>query len=358
MARFANMLSCRSGRGAKLFFPPGTYIISDKLLLSQDSDFWHSVTIEGGGAAGTVIEAVHNSGVFDLRFSKQVAVTVRDLTLVAETAHAGAAVSISMAGLVHSGAPRSLVMQDVSIMGKEIGVNYFDFGLKGSGLTNPLIDGVKVVGPAFPRSGGQFTYGNACVSLVGGWGAEIVNPSSCNVMTVGLDLKQFGGLVSVHARNFGVGTNYGIRIDAGGGGVVIEDTHVNTAVMGIEINNATSVTVADNLLLAVDATSASGHGGVSIDNSSNVSVRDNILWRNAAVTNPNRTGINIGPGDSNVAVEGNTINDLGTGIAIAGGVSASRILYNRFSGPARNVVDSGTRTVVRQLQPESETQSQ
>jgi hypothetical protein len=357
MARLGSVLSCGSSHYGKLFFPPGTYIVGGVLSLSQSSDSWRGVSIEGDSVDAAVIETAQNSGIFGIRLTKQVPVTVRDLTLAADNSHAGAAVSISAPAESRPGGPRSLVMQDVTITGNETGMGYFDYGLKGFGLTNPLLDGLRIVGPQMQDAGSQDTYGDACVSLVGGWGVEIVNPSSCNRMTVGLDLKQLGGLASVHARNFGVKANYGIKINAGGGRVVIEGTHVHAA-MGIVITKASAATLSGNLLLGLDGAGAPEHGGISVDNSSNVSVIDNVLWHGAMATNPNSADIFVGSGDQNVVVARNTINGLGTGIAIASGVSDSRILYNRIYGQTSGISDNGSRTVVRLLEPGSGTRQQ
>jgi hypothetical protein len=184
-----------------------------------------------------------------------------------------------------------------------------------------------------------------------------VNPSSCNRMAIGLDVKQLGGLVSVRARNFGVKSNYGIRISAGGGKVDIEGTHVKAG-LGFEITRATGVTLSNDLLLAFDDPGVSDHGGISIDNSTNVSITDNVLWHSARRTNSNRTDIYIGPGNRNVLVAGNTLKGLGTGIAIAPGVSGTRVLYNRFNGQIRDISDNGTQTMIRLLQGGSGSDSQ
>jgi hypothetical protein len=355
IAGLVTVLFCDASHDGKLFFPPGTYVVSGALSLPQSAASGNSISIEGEGSVATVIEATQNSGIFDFDLSRQVPVSIRGLALVADIAHAGAAVSVSMPAASRPDGPRSLLMEDVTIRGKEAGERYFDTGLMGSGLTKPLIEGVAIAGPAAPNPGGQSMYGTACVSLIGGWGAEIENPSACNNMAAGLRVKQRGGLVKIRSRNFGVGTRYGITIDAGGGAVDIEETHVNSAAGGIDISRASAVTLISNLFLNADATTDAGHGSIAVSDSSNVRITNNVLWQNArgANPNPNRTAISIGPHDRNVVVAGNIITEQGTGIAIASGVTGARILYNRLSGQAVPISDYGTRTDVRGLEQQS-----
>ncbi len=344
---------------ATLYFPPGTYLVKNKLSLVQGSNPWNSLTIKGESASVSTIRTdVQNSGIFDLQFSSQVPVVIKNMRLVADKPDAGIAVSIAMppsATAPIATTPRSLVVDNVIITGNERSdTDYFYNSIKGSGLTKPLFKDVQMRGLVRGDDDTlNFTsmHIGACVYLRDGWGVTLDGQfTGCNRMGAGLDIEQKGGVVDINAKSFGVAVNTGVRIRANGGTVRSISTHAKAFLWNYDIANADAVTIAGTEFLNNDFSTSTDRGSIKIVNSKNITIKENMFER-TKTNNPNRRTILIGQGNSNVRIVDNHFDEAGVGIEVTSGIIGTKILDNRFIKVSTDIINNGISTIIRKLPP-------
>ncbi len=330
---------------ATLYFPPGTYLIKDKLALVQGAKPWQSLIVRGDGEqVATILAAGTSTGALNLQFNTQVPTTITNMTFMAWVADAGNAITVAMPPVQN--APRSLILKNIVITSPhKIGTKHFIDGVRGTGLTNPLVDTVH-----FAMGRAENPKGGVCVRLDNGYGMESVGRVFCNGWRGALDIAQRGGDIYLHSVQFGVGVTNAIKIKAGGGTVRIVGPHLNPNEWGIDIADASSALIQGIYWLHANPGTTPDQGYVRVRNSNNVKITRNIFFGAAAV--PTHIGVDIGPGNSNVEVMDNTFTNSAIGVRVAAGVSGTKIIDNLFVSPSTTVTtldDKGTGTIISSL---------
>jgi hypothetical protein len=356
-----------SGVSAMLYFPPGTYKISDALQLQQTTGTsWQSVAIRGEGSSMSVLVTPAAKGVLDLRFTQQVPLTIEDLRIVADVAHAGSGIKITMppqnTGL------RSLVLHNVHINGMEnSNAKYFDIDVEGNGISHPYLKEVNMrgiyVGTGFA---GITSVGTACVVFTNVYGFEADN-TYCTNMKSGYDISSLGGDITIESQHaLGVVADMGLRIQAGGGKVLINGAHMNAGTWNYDIDRAGSLVLQNTLTLNQDRNGVqAGHGVIRVTNSSNVTIKDNMFMQSGPTCPPpsgspwvcynentSRTSVYIGSGNNNVRVTGNLFDEPGTGIYIAMGTVGAVVDSNRFFRSAVDIDNREPSSIISRLPAE------
>jgi len=321
---------------AQLYIPAGVYAITGPLELKQSGKRpWKRLVIRGDSTFASAIQSRSTEGLFRLSFTQQVQVTVRDIKLVANVPAAGTALAVSMPAkqLEFS----SLTVNNVIATGRETGNrDYFSNGVVGEGLNKPVFRdyffrrvGTKPAGDSINAP----PKGTSCITLRGGYGAEIVGQSRCHYTNIGVDVAQAGGEVHINARSFGVYVMTGVKID--GGALRIEATHFKPIAWAIDARHVSSLKLTEALLLNEDKATDELRGAVRVSDSTNISIRNNLFWR--TTRNQQRTTIAIGKGVKDAVIANNAFNEGGTAVDVAEGSSGIKVTNNRFLDVARKV---------------------
>ncbi|MFA6172109.1 MAG: glycosyl hydrolase family 28-related protein [Kiritimatiellales bacterium] len=320
----ADLLSkLNTQKSGALYFPAGTYRLSKKIDLQQpaETNDWQKLMIFGDGYRATKIELTGVcGGMFDIKCSNQVAVTIHNMALFTGKTN-GTAIAVKQPAGTNQPL-RSLVVHAVEITGNSYG--NFDTMVSGTGLTRPLIHLTHGEANAGTNATG--------VLLTGGYGFDC-EASSLHGMHKLFNIASLGGDVLIRGPVL-MGHGYQSVIDAGGGRVALEGTHLDSTHVALSVSNASEVVFTRTQTLNHDADgSHPERSTLSFSNCRNIFIRDNSFDDNQPedVINTARVTVRLLSGNSNVDISGNRFKERGTGIDISAGSTNVTVYDNCFA---------------------------
>ncbi len=328
-----------------LYIPPGTYPISAPITFamtnpnqSPGSGFaLYGISKEETKIVSTAAQTfriVPTIGSTTPRLS----IDIHDISFISKQ-QGGTAVEVTPD--TTGTAKLMFLMENVSMTGTS--GNYFNYGLKATGIFVPSLTNVHMSGAG----------GTACFSFGASYGASVDN-SSCSGTTIGIDMPMAGeGESVINSTIADVDTGIRITVVLGGGATgpsgsagEISGNTIKAKARGVDITGKSYMYIQGN-------TFTSGTTGTYQD----IRVTDTYAMMIAGNTfsggGANRTGITLidtgAPGPLrgyNNTVTGNAFSGLGVGVKIGSGMFNTVITKNTFTGTTQPIVNQGTNTVI------------
>lgn len=330
------------GQGT-LSIPAGDFHIARPVTVAVKE--WR-VSLLGGGEGVSRIFCTGSEGLFRFRSeSRGSQMTIRDLSLMAPRAGAGAALEIAMpeGGNQHN---RSLIVRDVEIRGVDPTKDYFDEGIRALGQWRPLFSNVVFAGPFGPSIKDGFSEGSAlyragCGIRVDGSYAPAFEHCYVWSARTGYSVKSErrpGPEDAAFHRCFAVSCRVGMDIDTGGHEpqLVIDSCHINCRDVGIRIARRKYFQLVNNLLYNDDFDSrAPGYVDIDLVNCQGGVITGNIFHQPG---NRNRVMIRADGRIRNLIIADNMFNARGEAIRVGEGGQGVTASGNQFTG-TETVVD-------------------
>jgi hypothetical protein len=312
-----------------LYFPAGTYIVKDLIDLIPNSNAGTNLTIYGDGMGASVIkrDTGGTAGLFNIQVSAGTRVDIHNMMLAPGEKHQGAAVYMSHPSI---SAIRSLYMRNVSIRGFGSKV-YFQPTVQGEKLFSPFLDTVIID----MNKNGDIPAGSTIIKMAGGKGFETEFSRSSGRMETGLDIASASPGTNILIKNthgYAVGPQFGAKINAGGGLVAIEGSHINGNV-SMSITNANGFSFVNTESLPGSGNSSDA-SNVALGSCTNATIRNNIfhasIWGYKKLPGK-RTILLCGNANKDIDVYGNLFNEASsTYVYTPAGAPAPTVRFNRF----------------------------
>jgi hypothetical protein len=335
-------LNAGSLQEAVLYFPAGTYKTTKRIDLVPASG--KRLVIHGDGVGVSVIDRYTGAplGVFSVKISAETRLDIHHLALSPRYTGAGTGIYIEQAGVPST---RSLYMHDVA--SSRVIQQYFTTAVEARNLFQPLFENMEIA--MYKADPGYAADGTAGMVITGGTGFE------CDWLAIGVGLKtglyiqSNGGDIVFRNGNVMTGPDVGARIDAGGGRVAVEASHMDCTTCQLDITNAAGVWFFNTETLSEDKRNAPGHANIQLAGCRDIDIRNNAFAKSWPLfCNRERIAIRLdGTANTNVTVYGNSFDEPGaTSIYTPAGATGPDVRCNRFArtdvvdvtGPASGLV--------------------
>lgn len=333
-----------SNRRAVLYFPPGTFMVSNTLSLIQGSSdsLWGQVAIHGEGMSVSVMECVSGStnGLFDLDFNhNSVRVDIHNMRLVPRATCAGIAVCVQQPNV---SSERSFYMHNIRMARRASAANdCFTTCVKGEKLADPFFENVFIE----MFSTGGYAAGTTGIWLEDGRGFMCDKMMIKKALETGLKINSIGGDILIkNTTGFIVDPHVGALIDAGGGRVAIDAAHISTEKINLDVSNASAVWFMNTETLNLDDSSnTTGRATVRLRNCQSAWIQNNVFKKSTPEEGWNTLRRVVwldGSSNREVNVVGNIFKEpAGASVYVASGSVDTDVSDNRFAS-----VDSGNST--------------
>ncbi|MFA6173381.1 MAG: glycosyl hydrolase family 28-related protein [Kiritimatiellales bacterium] len=325
-------LNLGSARKAALYFPAGTYKVTDQISLAPANGA--NLTICGDGPGVSVIERSSggsSAGVFKLNFSGcplPVRTDIHNLKITVDYRNAGDGIYIKQPGNPVAGTPRNLYMHNVDM--KAASGFYFSNSVHGVNLARPFFENVGI---RMYKSAEERLPGTAGILLENVWGFEGDNVNASTGLWRGYDITSRGGEM-IFKKSSGCPPAVGARINAGGGRVAIEGSHFNAPAC-LEVANASAVSWMNcATLCSRNSAQVPEQAALRLENCRNVDIRHAVFDSSADLfANMQRRGIWLkGTANTAVNIYGNLFSEPGsTDIYTDAGSAAPAVSNNVFT---------------------------
>jgi len=320
--------------GKALYFPPGVYKVSAKLVLAD-----YSLSIVGAGTdLATLFFSTTSAGIEWSSVNFYDTCEICGIQLIAGAISTSPAISVSFTPSVGTVNVTSRV-EDVLVSYNAGG------GWPGGVYTYNsricIISRVSVIGLA-----GTTVYG---VKFDGN--STDVRVAECQVTGATNAIYKSGTCEGLHVHGFlCIAVDKGIYTDHAGGepGLYVSDSHFNCNTHCFDLTNVMQATIVDCLLYGY---TGGAMPGITFAALAGADTKDiifsNVIFHGTSYTG-SKTGISLSTG-LRIEVMGCKFLDLGT--AISAGASSSNCAFalNRYSGVTTRISDSGTSNVILEL---------
>ena len=325
----AGYLHENASNEAVLYFPAGTYILKDQISMAPDVG--HRLTILGDGMRVSVIERSlgGDKGVFKLDFpSNEIRADIQNLMLVATYADAGDAIYIAQPSAPGVSSAQNLYMRNV-LLERKSNTQYFSNALNGRYVAMPFFENVSI---AMYKKADDRLEETTGIRLEDSWGFECDDVGIGVGLGKGLYIKSLGGNVLIRNGSV-VGPSAGMQIDAGGGLVALEASHIN-AKFNLDVSNAVGVSWVNSQTLSNNNSyPEASQSAIHLADCSDVEIRNVAFSKSFDLfNNPDRRSIWLdGTGNSNVEIYGNLFLEPGERhVYTQTGSAGPKVRYNFF----------------------------
>lgn len=339
-------------KSGEIVFSPGMYKLDQRIelvgLSNTSSDDFENLVISGVGTQAVTFNVNNDDGgiLIDMSNYRTGAVEFRNLKFSSLKNGGGTAIDVSQpaGGNQHR---RNFIARDIEITSYNVSSNYFNNGIKLTGVWRPLIENVFMTGPFGPNAINQFKT-NACFDLTDTYSPAIIN-SRCWSANIGVNLQGTNAGnpegITISSSKF-VTTNIGINIATTGyePEAFISNNHINSQVRGIILNRRTKAIIDGNLMYN-DYTNNSFYQDILVFDAKDVIVTNNTFFNAKTEDHVSRTAIRVANGSENIIINDNLFRNEGYGVSIGSGVTGTRVINNHFIGTSINVSDFGTGTI-------------
>lgn len=332
------------GSGGAVVFPPGTYVVSNRLVSSD-----RPAHIYGFGVGNSIIKFTGTStSTVGFEFNQRVhrnTFAMRDLTLMTDQKEAGDALTVGYqpADSYEYRIHRRVSLQNVLVIGEDITQHGFRRGMVMLHVNNPIFINCSVNGRQ-PEAGQENrTYTDDCFYLLG-TDASVPAEASfyrCSGTNAKRGVHAHGSHEGLHV--FGssfVECAVGVLQDSSTSsshrpGLVVSDTHCNIFEAGIRVANVAQGQIHHNLIYK-SGDSSSHCNGVFLIDCEDYKVDHNLFFNQvppeAEVTDRGFFGIATAGNTTRIQIFNNTVDNATCGIYLNPGTTSAYTWNNIIQG--------------------------